>query len=243
MAEFSEVQKAEIQSAVDEYATWHRRNELPRYAEFIAELQAKVESGHFDHQGVMQDMEVVRDFAKTGFLQSPFAQSAQFVKSLDDNQINQVAQHFDDQNKKSLAWIEKYEPEEGNKMRLKSIVKNTRRFGISLNEDQKLIIAEGLMQYDNDPMERHLLWNRWEEELIELLKNRGQSGFDSKLTSHLHQYQDQMRIHNPERDIHNRKVSAQIIYDVVHNLDPKQRQVLVAKLDETRRILLRISSG
>ena len=243
MAEFSEAQKAEIKQAVDEYAAWHRRNELPRYAAFIDELQDKVESGQIEFEVVMHDMEVVRDFAKTSFLRSPFVRSPDFMRNLDDSQVNQVEAHFDKQNEAFLERAEQYRSEDGLQKRLKRIVKNTRRFGINLTEEQKQIIADGLRQYDNDAMERHLLWNRWEQELIDLLRERNDPEFESKLTAHLHQYQDQMRIHNPERDLHNRMVSAQLIHDVVQNLDPKQRKILVAKLDETKRILLRISSS
>lgn len=243
MAEFSDAQKREIQQAVDDYSVWHRQNELPRYAEFIGVLQERVETGQFDQQIVLDDLETVRDFAKVGFLRSPFVQHTDFMKSLSDSQVDQVAAHFEKRDEAFQAWLEKQKSEGGNKRRLKSIVKNTRRFGINLSEEQQQIIATGLNRYDNDPMERHLLWNQWEQELIVLLQNRVDPDFDANLTQHLQQYQDQMRIHNPKRDLHNRKVSAQIIHDVVHNLDPRQKRILVAKLDETRRILLRISSS
>jgi len=243
MAEFTESQKAEIKQAVDEYALWHRRNELPRYAAFIDDLRNKVESNQIEFDVVMHNMEVVRDFAKTSFLQSPFVRSPDFMRNLDDSQVTQVEAHFDKQNEAFLERTEQYRSEDGMQKRLKRIVKNTRRFGINLNEEQKQIIDGGLRQYDNNPMERHLLWNRWEQEFIALLRQRNQPDFESKLTGHLRQYQDQMRIHSPERDLHNRKVSAQIIHDVVQNLDPKQRRILVAKLDETKRILLQISSS
>ena len=242
MAEFSEAQKEEIRQAVDAYSAWHRQNELPRYAEFIGVLQERVETGQFDHQIVLEDLETVRDFAKEGFLQSPFVQYTEFMKSLNDSQVEQVAAHFEKGNEAFLEWLEKQKTVDRNQRRLKSIVKNTRRFGINLSEEQQQIIAAGLGRYDNDPMERHLLWNKWEQELVVLLQNRSQPDFESKLTRHLQQYQDQMRIHNPKRDLHNRKVSAQIIHDVVHNLDDRQKRILVAKLDETRRILLRMSS-
>ncbi len=243
MAEFSEAQKSEIRRAVDDYAAWHRRNELPRYAAYIDELQNKLKSGQFDHDLVMHEMEVVRNFAKTSFLQSPFVQSPDFMRSLDDSQVDQVEAHFEKQNEAFLEWAEKYRSEDGMQKRLKRIVKNIRRFGINLNDEQKQIIAEGLAQYDNDPMERHLLWNRWEQQFIALLRNRNRSDFESNLTGHLRQYQDQMRVYNPERHLHNRMVSAQIIHDVVQNLDNKQRKILISKLDETKRILLRISSS
>ncbi len=243
MADFSEHQKEEIRKAVDEYAAWHRHNELPRYAEFIEELQVKVELGLLNYDVVLQDMETIRNFAKTGFLKSPFVQSTTFLKSLEDRQVVQVAEHFSRQDEEFLEWMEKRKGEGGNEKRLKSIVKNTRRFGITLNDEQKHIISQGLTQYDNDPMERHLLWNRWEKQLIEILEDRKQPEFDVKLTQHLRIYQDQMRIHNPQRDLHNRKVSAQMILDVVQNLDPQQKQVLLSQLEQTKKILLRISSS
>lgn len=243
MAEFSDAQKEEIQQAVDAYSVWHRQNELPRYAEFIGVLLHRVETGQFDQQIVMEDLETVRDFAKVGFLQSPFVQHADFMKGLDDRQVDQVAEHFEKRDEAFREWLEKHKKGGGNQRRLKSIVKNTRRFGINLSEEQQQIIAAGLKRYDNDPMERHLLWNRWEQEFIVLLQNREDPDFEVNLTQHLQQYQDQMRIHNPERDLHNRKVSAQIIHDVVDNLDARQKRILIAKLDETRRILLSMSSS
>lgn len=243
MADFSDPQKEEIRKAVDDYAAWHRHNELPRYAEFIEELQVKVELDLLNYDAVLQDMETIRNFAKTSFLKSPFVQSTTFLKSLEDRQVVQVAEHFSRQDEEFLEWMEKRKSEGGNEKRLKSIVKNTRRFGITLNDEQKRIISQGLTQYDNDPMERHLLWNRWEQQLIEILEDRKRPEFDVKLTEHLQIYQDQMRIHNPQRDLHNRKVSAQMILDVVQNLDPQQKKVLLSQLEQTKKILLHISSS
>lgn len=243
MADFSDAQKEEIRKAVDDYAAWHRRNELPRYAEFIEELTLKVELGVLNHDVVLQDMETIRNFAKTGFLKSPFVQSTTFLKSLEDRQVAQVAEHFSRQDEEFLEWMEKRKSERGSEKRLNSIVKNTRRFGIKLNDEQQRIISQGLTQYDNDPMERHLLWSRWEQQLIEILEDRKRPEFEVKLTEHLRIYQDQMRIHNPQRDLHNRRVSAQMILDVVQNLDPQQKQTLLSQLEQTKKILLRISSS
>lgn len=243
MADFSDAQKEEIRKAVNDYAAWHRRNELPRYAEFIEELTLKVELGVLNHDVVLQDMETIRNFAKTGFLKSPFVQSTTFLKSLEDRQVAQVAEHFSRQDEEFLEWMEKRKSERGSEKRLNSIVKNTRRFGIKLNDEQQRIISQGLTQYDNDPMERHLLWSRWEQQLIEILEDRKRPEFEVKLTEHLRIYQDQMRIHNPQRDLHNRRVSAQMILDVVQNLDPQQKQTLLSQLEQTKKILLRISSS
>jgi len=243
MADFSDAQKEEIRKAVDDYAAWHRRNELPRYAEFIEELTLKVELGLLNHDVVLQDMETIRNFAKTGFLKSPFVQSTTFLKSLEDRQVAQVAEHFSRQDEEFLEWMEKRKSERGSEKRLNSIVKNTRRFGIKLNDEQQRIISQGLTQYDNDPMERHLLWSRWEQQLIEILVDRKRPEFEVKLTEHLRIYQDQMRIHNPQRDLHNRRVSAQMILDVVQNLDPQQKQTLLSQLEQTKKILRRISSS
>lgn len=240
-ASFTPEQKAEIRQTVDQYFHWHRQSELPKYAEFLGDLSRKIDSGDYSREQILADIEKARLLSRRGFMHSPMAGAAPFLKTLSDQQVEEIAAHFDRKNQDFLDWYDERRNQGGDKARLKAIVKNTGRFGIRLNQRQRQIIGEGLGRYRGDPKLRFEIWNRWEDRFLALLRQRHQPGFEQAVSAHVALYQDQARLHDPERHLHNRATSAEIILRVLESLDPEQKRELINKLLQTRSALLAIA--
>lgn len=242
-ADFSRSQKLEINRAVDEFFAWHRRNELPRYAEFLGQISDRVETGNIVEREILDVMDKVRLFSDDGFERSPVADSAVFLKNLSDRQVEQIAGHFAEQDKEFFEWFEQRQKQDQTSRRVKSIVKGMSRLGIDLNQQQQDIIREGLDKYEGSPLERFEVWSKWESEFVRLLNNREQVSFEQQVNLHISLYQKQMRIAYPDRQRRNRENSAAIIRKVIENFDPGQKRIFVNKLKQTKQTLLAMSSG
>ena len=240
-ASFTPEQESEIRRAVDDYFLWHRQNELPRYADFLSDISKKIDSGDYSKEQILIEIEKVRRLSKRGFMRSPVAGAASFLKTLSDAQVEEIAAHFKKKDQDFLDWYDERKNRGGDKARLNAIVKNTGRFGIKLNGQQKDIIRKGLGRYRGDPKTRFEIWNRWESEFLDLLRQRRQPGFEQAVTTHLAVYQDQARLHSPEQHLHNRNTSVDIILEVLDSMDAQQKQVLINKLLQTRGALLSIA--
>ncbi len=242
-AEFNDIQKQVIRQAVDDFFAWHRRNELPRYADFLGRIENQVRAGRVDQQLILDSMAQLRELAEAGFRHSPVTASAIFLRELDDQQVRQIEAHFAKQDKEFFEWLEQRKKEGSKDNRVKSIVKNLSRLGIYLNQSQQEIIAEGLGRYEGGPMERFEVWNRWEMKFIEMLEDRNEDGFEGRITAHLNAYQSQMRLAYPEREKRNRENSARIINRVIEDFDQQQMQAFTDKLAQARKTLLAIAAG
>jgi hypothetical protein len=242
-ADFNSLQEQEIQQAVDDFFAWHRRSELPRYAELLGQIENQIKAGSINQQFILDRMTQVRVLAEVGFSHSPIAASATFLRNLSDQQVSQIAEHFAQQDKEFFEWLEQRKKKDNKDTRVKSITKNMARLGIYLNQSQQEIIAEGLDRYEGGPVERFEVWSRWETMFVEILEHRSEEGFKSRITAHLNAYQSQMRLAYPEREQRNRENSAGIIDQVIENFDQQQIQAFTNKLAQARKTLLSISAG
>ncbi len=242
-ASFTEAQKAQIKQSVDEYKQWHQQNELPRYITFLDEISNQISSANITTKTVLANFDKARGFAKTSFEHSPFYDSADFLKNLSNQQVDEIENHFSEQNEEFQKWYQ--EPlTSGDDARLKRIVQNTKRFaGINLNDEQQQIIRKGLAGIKGRPLQRHEIYNRWQAEFIETLQQRKESNFIAKIKGHLSIYQDQIRLADLEQYQHNQEIVVQLVTDIIVSLDNKQKQSLVDRLQQTRETLLSLSAG
>jgi len=242
-ASFNEVQKSQIRNSVDHYARWHRQTELPRYAAFLDQIIAALEAGTISNQLAFDYLLQGRELTEIGFRQSPFNQSSEFLRGLSDQQVDEIEAYFSLQDEKFFKWHEKRQRQGGESRMLKSIVRNIGRIGVKLNTEQKKIIEEGLAKYQGDSMTRYKIYNRWRSELVRLLRNRNQADFVEAVSVHISAYQDQLKIADPQRHLHNQQNSAQIIARVVDSLDPGQKKKLNNRIQQTRNTLIAMSAG
>ena len=240
-ADFDREQQKHIRQHVDAYFIWLRYTEMPRYAVFIEELQQNIISGKVDPAAVKNTLAQTITFFDHAYLQSPVMQSAPFLKNLSDEQVTQINQHFSFLNKKFREAVKKRQTIDSPNRRVDNTVKQIKRFGVTLNSEQKQILIDGFARYQGDPLQRLEAWAGWETTFIEILHHRQESEFGVKVTEHLGQYQQQLEKHYPAQQQHNRENSVKLVSDLLVSLDEDQKENLVKKLGEIRDTLLSLS--
>ena len=239
-ADFDPGQEQEIREAVDAYVTWHRRNELPRYADFIEDLRVKIESGKYSVDTILGDIRRLRSLSDRSFLNSPVVTAPEFLQGLSDAQVAQVGAAFE---RREARYRERRRErlEEGPDAALDRVVRTVGRAGIKLNPEQRAIVARGLERYRWQPERRRAQWRQWERAFLALLQNRHRPGSSDQIKQHLATYHEVPRNADPHNDAWNQRNSARIVYEILRSLDSSQKRLLVKRLGETRRVLLDIS--
>ena len=223
-ATFDQQQRAWIESSALDYQVWHRQSELPGYARLFDEVANMIESGEtMNVDDVDQVMQSLETFSQAGFSRSPFAHSVAFLKTLDDNQVDEINAHFVEQDKQTLEHLREHE-DGGENDRTERITKTFSRIGLSLQDFQKDIIRSGLERYVGNREDRVTAWQNWQATFIQILETRNQPGFDAVMQGHIDQYQRQMEIQYPQRSAKNRMTSMETIAELINSLDPEQRR-------------------
>ena len=242
-ATFTETQKEQIRKSVEKYSSWHKQNELPRYENFLDQIATQISAGELTSDMVLTYFEQARGFAKTSFEHSPFFNSAEFLKSLSDQQIEEIQNKFARQDDEFQRWLKKRQEEDDNGERLKQIIKNTRRItDISLNNEQQQIVKDGLSQIKSDPLNRHKVYNRWQAGFIQILDKRHEQKFTETVSEHIATYQNLIKSDSPKRYENNEKIAAHLIIQIVASLDEKQKLALQKRIEKTRETLISITN-
>lgn len=239
-ADFDSDQKSAIRQAVDSYVDWHRQHELPRYADFAADLNQQLQSGLYTEDDVLASIRRLRDLSDHGFLNSPVVTAGDFLQGLSDEQVDQIRVAFGRRDER-FRERQKQRSEDGPEEVIDRIVSYVGRIGINLNTGQREIIARGFEHYRWRPDERRRHWQKWEEEFLAIMGNRNAPGFKESVSRHLSNYHAVPRNADPATDAWNQRNSARILHDLLKSLDPVQKQILVKRLNETRRVLLDMS--
>ncbi len=241
-AEFDPGQQAVVEQAVEEFVSWHRTRELPRYAAFVAGLRERVASGRFDEDALVAKLERVRTYSDEVYERSPLANAGAFLRGLSDAQVDQIGEAFARREERYREWREE-RAAEGEDGRLRRIVRNVKRFGVTLDDGQERIIARGLSRYRWQPGERGRLRRQWEAKFLDLLSRRAEAGFTEQVEAHLAGYRELSRRADPERYAWNQRNTARIVNEVLLSLAPDQQRALEKRLEETSRTLLDMAEG
>ena len=239
-AEFDSAQESTIRQAVDSYVDWHRRNELPRYADFADELDRKLQSGLYTEEDLLAGIRQLRELADHGFMNSPVINTPDFLRDLSDEQVEQVRLAFE-RREERFRERQQERIEKGPDAVVEGIVRNIGRIGINLSNEQREIVARGLERYVWQPEKRRRQWRQWEQEFLDILEDRDSPGFMMRVKRHLAAYHTVPRRADPEADSWNQRNSARTLYELLRSLDPVQKRVLIKRLGETREVLLDIS--
>ena len=243
-ATFNDDQRAWIQSAAIDYQRWHRKTELPEYADFFDKVAALLETDlPMEIDSVNFIFESLESFSRRSYSQSPFAHSVSFLSEISDSQVQQIASSFAEQNRQQIVHIQKHAELPDNQDRVDKTAKTFSRIGLSLNNDQRVIISSGLNKYVGNREDRVYAWQAWEERFIRLLETRNQPGFEKLMQEHIDQYQLQMDLRYPIRANKNRATAIETVVLLFNSLDASQRAKMVTTLRNSSQVLVAMGNS
>lgn len=185
-ADFSTEQKDEIDLWADQYHQWHRTQHLPLYAELLREAGAQLQPGvTISVDQIAEWSGKIEDYAREMAYCYPLNDATDFLKSLSDEQVEQILAHGMKEYEDFLEDRVDFTDEKRNERWYDETRKWFRRMNLRLNDDQKMHLQETIA------MERRLrgsgmeVWKDWHLEFVDLLKDRNKERFAMQANEHI----------------------------------------------------------
>ncbi|MEM7257785.1 MAG: DUF6279 family lipoprotein [Pseudomonadota bacterium] len=185
-ADFNTRQEREIRNRVAAFHQWHRSDQLPRYLALMQQITTALDTpAGIRREDVGQWSETFSQF--TGLLGScsPMNHSGEFLQTLSDRQVRQIAVKIRDRHIQRVKEYQSQTTAERLKERQKLIAKWAGRAGVKLNSEQKVLVERTLQKQISLSPQRHELWQRWSDQLISKLNKRGGDTFTTDINEHI----------------------------------------------------------
>ena len=121
-------------------------------------------------------------------------------------------------------------------------MKNAKRIAnIKLNTSQKNRIKVNLKKVSTDPLNKHNIHNRWQDEFLQILNKRHEKDFIETISEHIATYQNLVNTDNPEYYENNQRIFVKSVSQIITSLDEKQKRSLLSRIKATIETLISIS--
>lgn len=218
-----------LSQRVDEFHRWHRQTQLPRYADYLDQLAAEVDSPAETVPTRLIEIEKKTDELWNSSITMLSDLLLPILLQLDDAQITQLAENARKEREKSLKKWQKDQHK-----REKAFRKEAERWLGDLTPGQDAAIDSELASTTFDPQRRDAQRQRWTNAFIQTLKDKP-AGYEQTLRSLLidpetlwsadyRQMQEQLRIQ-----------ARSLGGEVLQSATPEQRQHLRSTLQEYAR--------
>jgi len=185
-ATFTSSQKNLIDGLAAGYHSWHRSTQLPRYATFLRQIVADIETSQplaIENSSLWwQNAGAFMDDMRSC---NPLNVSADLLAGLSDKQVLQVAARMRDQQTLREDEYSAESADEKIQRRFERIRKWASRSGAGFNSQQDLLLRQTLSDQISLGEQRHELRRAWMEEFIALLNQRHEPEFKNKVTEHI----------------------------------------------------------
>lgn len=228
----SDEQRDDLREIVDRQLSWHRRSQLPKYAEFCRELDQQWPQGA-SIQLIERRFDQLIEYWDALF-EHAMPDIARFLMSLTDEQIDEFLRRVEENNQELLEEYSGETFEQRVKQRQKAIIKMSERFVGRLNADQKGVVR----QYTNNLHDNSEEWIKgrriWQIRFSELIRSRPDD-FAEQLADLM---LDPNQVDNPEyreRVAENKQLIFDMCEVLLVQLTDKQRKTLSKRLNRYAR--------
>ena len=180
-ADFSKEQNQEIELISEEFLNWFSENELLKIKLLIEDLK-KIDLKNPEERVASAYRQGEEIFARVNdFFERPIIN---FSKGLNEDQINQIDNHFKEL-RKEREEERKKEKEEYKDRLLENYISGFDRIGIDLRNDQLETIKIKLENHIEVRKEWSELQQNWINEFVQLLKRNNSYGYESRMSAYL----------------------------------------------------------
>ena len=242
-ADFTDAQEELIRSEVDKTVLWHRQNELPKYADLIAEFQVRFLSK--EPRPTKIDMTWLVDEANDVGLRfdqkSPLLALLPMLAKLNETQVEQIAETIDEEFEDAKKEWEAEADQDPAIASEKSMRKFLKRLGLTTNRQQQgaLIASLRLRQLNRESQEP--IWREWSDELISILNSRSKPNFAQRFTDHHFARIDLLERKQPIKWAHDQALFKNMFLNLMVSLDSKQKKSMNQKLNKFKEVALELS--
>ena len=232
--DLSREQRRALSSALSGHLAWHCAEELPRYADWLAEVDHQLRHDLLDADRIAGHQQTFIEALERLALQvAPTATT--LLASLSDTQVENLAQSLADNQRRRESEFLHEDPAKEHEARASRTAERAERWLGSLNPAQRQVIAH----WNDSQYGQTRTWlqgrERWQQALLEALQIRSQADFPAKVEALL---LDGDRFRGEEYEAMtnaSRQAMVYLIADLLAEASPQQRQYLSAELDKLRR--------
>lgn len=141
-------QSRELREYLDEFLVWHRRHELPRYADFLERLAAAT-AHPLSRDQFENGRREVEDFMRASVSQGA-PDAARWLRSLRPEQLEEMFANFAEKGRESRAEACARDPEERHEENVERMIGNVERWTGRLRASQRTLIETRLAGFSVD---------------------------------------------------------------------------------------------
>ena len=223
-ADFSDAQKSAIRKEIEVMAAWHRRSELPLYADYIDEFEARIMDQKPTADDVTWLFDALYEIGLRLDKNSPLLTLTPQMQALSDEQVEQISDAFDkDYAEETEEWEKEADksPAEAGAATLKKFF---RRLGLKLNKTQVQTVEQHLAKRQLSREAQQEIWREWSEQLLVILAGRKNADFAQKFSDHHFARIDLVKTTAPQGWQHDDVIYRTLLLDLFQSLDDSQKQ-------------------
>jgi hypothetical protein len=223
-----------LQQGIDDILQWHCSVELPRYSQWLADLESTVEADALDRKTVARyQAGLIRSLDRLLIAVTPIA--TELLASLNDDQITELEQSMaEDRREKEEKYLAP-DSQERRLARAERVRERSERWLGELNSRQRQLIVRWSRGRD----EQIRIWlesrERWQEALLDALENRDQAGFSARIETLLQNYGEVMGKDYLAMASDSREAVTDLALALLDAADKGQRRQLTGQLTDLRR--------
>ncbi|MEX0603990.1 MAG: DUF6279 family lipoprotein [Marinobacter sp.] len=226
-------QKAELNRSIETFRRWHCSTELPRYADWLSELESDIDNLPLDEQDIAGwQSELILALDRLLMEVTPIATA--LLATLTDEQIDELTRNMAANQAETEAEFLDPDPTVSLQRREQRILERAERWLGSLNNEQKSTVAA----FNRARGSQTAIWlegrARWQQALLEVLQERQSERFNSAMVRLIEdnaevrgeRYQAMVSRSGP--------ALASLMSDLVAQSKPQQRSHLTSELANLR---------
>lgn len=224
LTEFTEVQTAEFDQIADNFHFWHRKSELPVYAELLSNIQKSIRARKAtSREDVAQWLKQSETFTRSFRACHPINFSNNIIRTLTDEQLAaiKVKRSMRQQERRKRYFDET--PDQRVKRRGDTILKWIGRTGLQLNDKQQAMLRETLASQISLRTQFFTLSTDWNIRLYAILDDRDSPELEARMETHLDELWHLLERAHPDEWKQNRDLWTDFALRLIKSFSGEQR--------------------
>jgi len=225
LGKFNQEQKSEFEKRLLNYHTWHRRQELPRYAELLDAIKYSVSAPRRTTAADVQRwFDVSETFSVNARQCHPVNYSYELMQTLTDEQVNFIERRFKSEQSKNRKRYDSRTREERVERRFNFVTKWAGRFGLDFTPEQKVLLKNTMTEQVSMRKQYWRLSAAWNREFFNIGRDQTASDFDARMDEHLAELWSLLETNYPDQWQENRDLWKGFALEFVNSMTTSQRE-------------------
>jgi hypothetical protein len=235
-------QSSELRANLREFFVWHRRTELPRYAQFLERFAAAA-AQPLTREQLARGSGEVESFVRASVTHGA-PDAAKWLNGLRPQQIDELFASLEKKEQESREEHCGMEPAKRREKSVRHFIDNVEDWTGRLRRSQRELIAARLARTSGDPCLDVSAQERSRIEFRALVdRHRGQPDFAERIATFMTRPEDRWEPAYREDYEANRAIILDLMTDLDHTMSAEQRRRSVSRLRDFARNLRALATG